>query len=82
MFVAFQSSAFAQSHTEPGSGATYHYDDWRKQSTKEAFGTCSSWRNALLYLSVGLSGRAQASTRHRHNARIRYTRRCWPRFKM
>lgn len=37
MFVAFQSSAFAQSHTEPGSGATYHYDDWRKQPPQEAF---------------------------------------------
>ncbi len=37
MFVASQSSAFAQSHTEPGSRATYHYDDWRKQPPQEAF---------------------------------------------
>src|SRR5437667_12060210 len=37
MFVAFQLSAFAQSHTEPGSGATYHYDDWRKEPPQEAF---------------------------------------------
>src|SRR5213078_2301606 len=81
MFVALQSSAFAQSHTEPGSGATYHYDDWRKQPPQEAFDVApapAEGMNALLYLSVGLSGRAQASTRHRHNARIHYTRRCWP----
>ena len=37
MFVALQSSTFAQSHTQPGSGATYHYDDWRKQPPQEAF---------------------------------------------
>ena len=37
IFVALQSSVFAQSHAEQGSGAVYHYDDWRKQAPQEAF---------------------------------------------
>ncbi len=37
IFAALQSNVFAQSNAEHGSGAIYHYDDWRKQAPQEAF---------------------------------------------